>query len=107
MLLISSVNNVLNVLIYVLFTCRYLYLLIFNLFITSNIFTNVYHDVVCKQFQFRHLFFCKRSVLFYILLLPFIDKNVDIDFRAHGDFIMYAQNQKIEKPNNLQVFGGK
>jgi hypothetical protein len=46
-------------------------------------------------------------VLFYILLLPFIDKNVDIDFRAHGDFIMYAQNQKIEKPNNLQVFGGK
>ena len=79
---VDSLNNVLNVLIYVLFTCRYLYLLIFNLFITSNIFTNVYHDVVCKQFQFRHLFFCKRYVLFYILLRPFIDKNVDIDFRA-------------------------
>jgi hypothetical protein len=48
----------------------------------------------------------KICVILYFIT-PFIDKNVDIDFRAHGDFIMYAQNQKIEKQNNLQVFGGK
>jgi len=60
-----------------------------------------------NNFSSDIIFFYKRYVLFYILLRPFIDKNVDIEFRAHVDFIMYAQNQKIEKPNNLQVFGSK